>query len=1029
MFLAVGIPAAAVDDVPVADPAAVPVASSSPEAPAVEAEQPENSENTSETPVETPSEPAEEPQSEPAGEPAEEPAEEPAPGESETVTGESGTEPDTDAEPAETEESAQPSTPDSKEPAEAPAATENRLAASADLAVTKSGPEAAAPASAITWQITVTNNGPETAGSFTLVDNVPAVVTGVVSTTPGCSVVGNAVTCTGGPLASGQQATIQITGTTPANFTFPLINTATASVGPGDTDPNTANNSGTAITTTATPAPSLGLVALALLQDTNHDDYGTLGETVRYTVTVTNTGNVTLTNLEVRHNGEVITCAATVLPVRQGTTCTVPNHVITAEDVEAGQVVTTTRATATAPNGQAVQSPESVTNIPVFQPIHRLGLVKRAALVDANGNGVADIGEAINYSFTVNNFGNVTLTGLRVVDPSLTGVTCQQASIVPGTPVRCTSDAPHITDADDVAEGQVVNSAFAQAAAPGGAEVVSHPSATNTPTISATPGLALDKIADLDDDNGNGLADLGEFIRWTFVVVNNGNVRLVDVRVEDPTAGVVNCPETELEPLQPTTCEAAQPRRVTEADILAGEITNTAVAHANTDPGGAPVVSPPDSTTTPTAPAAPALTLDKVATLNDLNDNDLADLGETIDYSFVIVNTGNVTLTNIEVTDPKVGPVTCPLTILAPSSAVTCSSELYTVTQADIDAGVVRNTAVARGTPPQGPPVETPPDSAEVPVADPGLTITKDADLNDTDGDALADVGETIDYSFVLTNTGNVPLTNVQVNDPKAGDVTCPAGPLAPGDSVTCTAPPYTVTDADIDAGVVRNVATGSGQPPGTGPPIVTPPVTVDVPVDEGSGGGGGGAGGDQPSLELIKRADLADQDGDGLADAGEEVTYTFAVTNTGDVELIDIIVNDPKISDITCPQSTLEPGASMICTAPVYVVTEADVESGRVYNVATATGTPGEGGEPVESPPSSVSIPVDEEDGASGGGPSTAGGGGASTAGGDGDGDGGLAYTGVGTPAAILGWALLFITSGATLLAASRRTRVTRTR
>ena len=46
----------------------------------------------------------------------------------------------------------------------------------------------------------------------------------------------------------------------------------------------------------------------------------------------------------------------------------------------------------------------------------------------------------------------------------------------------------------------------------------------------------------------------------------------------------------------------------------------------------------------------------------------------------------------------------------------------------------------------------------------------------------------TIDYSYVVTNTGNVTLTGVTVEDDKAlGRIARPAATLAPGAKVTCT--------------------------------------------------------------------------------------------------------------------------------------------------------------------------------------------------------------------------------------------------
>ena len=71
-------------------------------------------------------------------------------------------------------------------------------------------------------------------------------------------------------------------------------------------------------------------------------------------------------------------------------------------------------------------------------------------------------------------------------------------------------------------------------------------------------------------------------------------------------------------------------------------------------------------------------------------------------------------------------------------------------------------------------------------------------------------VGDVIPYSFLVTNTGNVTLTNaITVADTKIASVTCPAlpsGGLTPTQSITCTGS-YTITQADLDAG--RVIPTG----------------------------------------------------------------------------------------------------------------------------------------------------------------------------------------------------------------------------
>ena len=108
-----------------------------------------------------------------------------------------------------------------------------------------------------------------------------------------------------------------------------------------------------------------------------------------------------------------------------------------------------------------------------------------------------------------------------------------------------------------------------------------------------------------------------------------------------------------------------------------------------------------------------------------------------------------------------------------------------------------------------------------VPVLDaPAISLLKLATLNDTNSNGMADAGETIIYSFLVTNTGNVVLTTIAVVDPlldSAPDsaVTCAPTTLLPGGTATCTAAAYTVSAGDVATGQpIINVATASGQPP-----------------------------------------------------------------------------------------------------------------------------------------------------------------------------------------------------------------------
>jgi uncharacterized repeat protein (TIGR01451 family) len=126
----------------------------------------------------------------------------------------------------------------------------------ADLRVTKSGPTTAAAGATITWTVTVSNvSAVGNSSGYVLNDTVPAGVGGVATSTPGCSLSGNAVQCIGTPLNAGQSRPIVLTGTAPSIDTT-LVNSATV-IG-NEADPIASNDSASATTvvqSTASPTP------------------------------------------------------------------------------------------------------------------------------------------------------------------------------------------------------------------------------------------------------------------------------------------------------------------------------------------------------------------------------------------------------------------------------------------------------------------------------------------------------------------------------------------------------------------------------------------------------------------------------------------------------------------------------------------------------------------------------------------------------------------------------------------------------
>jgi hypothetical protein len=254
---------------------------------------------------------------------------------------------------------------------------------------------------------------------------------------------------------------------------------------------------------------------------------------------------------------------------------------------------------------------------------------------------------------------------------------------------------------------------------------------------------------------------------------------------------------------------------ITQADINAGSRVNTATVTGDCPQSEACATD--TDTHTETLTTSPAVEIVKNGVLDD-GGNGLT-VGDLIDYSFDVTNTGNVTLTNVNVTDPLIASISCPggnpIPSLAPGATVQCTGS-YVITQADIDAGSRTNTATVTGDCPQSQACATDTDTNTVPLTpDAGIRIIKTGTLDD--GGDGATVGDVINYSFDVTNTGGVTLTNVSVTDPLIPAISCPGGnpipSLAPGASVQCTGS-YAITQADIDAGSRVNSATATGDCP-----------------------------------------------------------------------------------------------------------------------------------------------------------------------------------------------------------------------
>jgi uncharacterized repeat protein (TIGR01451 family) len=213
---------------------------------------------------------------------------------------------------------------------------------------------------------------------------------------------------------------------------------------------------------------------------------------------------------------------------------------------------------------------------------------------------------------------------------------------------------------------------------------------------------------------------------------------------------------------------------------------------------------------------------------------------------------------------------------------------------------------------------------------------------------SYSSVGQTINYNYLVTNTGNVTLTNVTINDPHTGltGLTCPDPTLAPGASETCTAT-YLTTQADLTAGSIVNTATATGNPP-SGPPITSPPSTVTIPSQ---------------GISILKQvcgstvAANCEAGGTGpwastaTIPAGNTAYWRLTVTNTGQTALQGI-----TITDVLAPQCAAAAGTFSLAigASDMFYCSSPDVTT-SFSNVATVTYT----GQTTPPPSSMASVNV----------------------------------------------------------------------
>ncbi|WP_164743491.1 DUF7507 domain-containing protein [Microbacterium sulfonylureivorans] len=724
--------------------------------------------------------------------------------------------------------------------------------------------------------------------------------------------------------------------------------------------------------TTVSTAPSSAILLaqpqprITLRKTSTTSQITAVGEEVPYGFEVTNAGNVTVTGVSVADTQVAPASQAAMSPVvcptgplAAGATvkCT-GTYTVSEADLDNGRLKDTAVATALAPGGDTVTSPRTELTI-TANPALEIQKTSSTASIDT-------IGQQVPYTFTVTNIAPQTVSNVRVTDTqiapasqtAMSPIVCDETTLGPDESTEC--HGTYTATAADLDHGSVDDVAVASATDPSGVALPpSVPATLSIPAVQA-PALTVSKTS-----NTSVITAVGQRVTYQFLVNNSGNTTLTVVTVVDtqtPPASPGNltpmsCPMTKLEAGQSQICTASY--TVTAADLANGSVADSAVA-SGIAPDGSTIASGADTLSIPAPATPPALTIVKSSNLSIIST-----LNEVVDYGFTVTNTGTETLTNVSVTDTQIAPAvqsnlssvicqsrsnpaaTCSGTTatLAPGQSARFAAN-YTVTQPDIDHGRVDDTATAAGTNSGGTRLTSAPSALSILVEpiDPEVSISKTSTTAE-----VTQVGQAIPYTFQVTNTGNQTLTDIAVSDTvdapslqsNLSDVVCPAGALEPGDSVDCTAI-YTATAADLNGDSIGDAAAAHGTSP-SGARVNSSLDPLEIPTVH------------SPALTVVKSSTTTD-----LTLAGQQIPYTFTVTNTGNVTLQGVSVDDvvaapsdqANLSAVTCASlanpvaacsgttTSLLPG-QVATFAATYTTTQDDVDNGRVRDAATATGTP----------------------------------------------------------------------------------------
>ncbi len=324
---------------------------------------------------------------------------------------------------------------------------------SADLGIVKTGAATVTAGTNVVYTISVTNTGPGTASGVIVNDVIPAGM-GYVSSANGANTTG--VTCTAGTtiqcslgsIAPGQTKQFTLTFSIPSTATCSQQFQNTATVQGSVTDPNSANNSSTAVSTVSCNTTDVGVVKTGA-------STVTAGNQIVYTISVTNNGTGTASGVTVSDiiptglsyvsfaNGAGttgVTCTAgTTIQCSLGNMTAGQNKQLTLTFLVASTATCNQQFTNTATVQSASTDSNSANNTSSVQTTVTCTTTNTADVsITKAGPATAIPGSQLSYTLIVTNAGPATATNVTVSDPFPSQLQYVSSTVSPNTNASCT---------------------------------------------------------------------------------------------------------------------------------------------------------------------------------------------------------------------------------------------------------------------------------------------------------------------------------------------------------------------------------------------------------------------------------------------------------------------------------------------------------------------------------------------------------------------------------------------------------------